>query len=213
MLFVEYPKCSTCQKAKKWLTGKRAQFTARHIVEVLFFFDFYVYLQVSGMLEIEIQMLVEHVKQFIVDDLKNGDGKFEYMKIDVGKQAMNGREEDFEGIEFSASAFKNGSTIYVYPTYEFTEDKKPCGNDSFSFLLGEAIRPYKFGGTLWYKNSKMNDWEVSGNLVANNQQLFGASFFVCQLETKKTKKNKTQKKKNKTKPKIPEASWEHQILQ
>lgn len=33
MLFVEYPKCSTCQKAKKWLTGKGAQFTDRHIVE------------------------------------------------------------------------------------------------------------------------------------------------------------------------------------
>ncbi len=145
--------------------------------------DYDAYLQETGMPENEIQKLDEHVKQFIVDDLKNGDGKFEYMKIDVGKQAMNGREEDFEGIEFSASAFKNGSTIYVYPTYEFTEDKKPCGNDSFSFLLGEAIRPYKFGGTLWYKNSKMNDWEVSGNLVANNQQLNGASYSGSQLGT------------------------------
>lgn len=145
--------------------------------------DYDAYLQETGMPENEIQKLDEHVKQFIVDDLKNGDGKFEYMKIDVGKQAMNGREEDFEGIEFSASAFKNGSTIYVYPTYEFTEDKKPCGNDSFSFLLGEAIRAYKFGGTLWYKNSKMNDWEVSGNLVANNQQLNGASYSGSQLGT------------------------------
>lgn len=76
------------------------------------------------------------------------------MKIDVGKQAMNGREEDFEGIEFSASAFKNGSTIYVYPTYEFTEDKKPCGNDSFSFLLGEAIRPYKLAEPYGTKTAK-----------------------------------------------------------
>ena len=65
------------------------------------------------------------------------------MKIDVGKQAMNGREEDFEWIEFYASAFQIGSTIYIYPTYEFAENKKPCGNDSFSFLLGEAIRPYE----------------------------------------------------------------------
>ena len=53
---------------------------------------------------------------------------------------MNGREEDFEWIEFYASAFQIGSTIYIYPTYEFAENKKPCGNDSFSFLLGEAIR-------------------------------------------------------------------------
>ena len=95
--------------------------------------DYDAYLQETGMPENEIQKLDEHVKQFIVDDLKNGDGKFEYMKIDVGKQAMNGREEDFEWIEFYASAFQIGSTIYIYPTYEFAENKKPCGNDSFSF--------------------------------------------------------------------------------
>ena len=62
--------------------------------------DYDAYLQETGMPENEIQKLDEHVKQFIVDDLKKGDGKFEYMKIDVGKQAMNGREEDFEWIEF-----------------------------------------------------------------------------------------------------------------
>ena len=33
MLFVEYPKCSTCQKAKRWLQDKGATFEARHIVE------------------------------------------------------------------------------------------------------------------------------------------------------------------------------------
>ena len=33
MLFVEYPKCSTCQKARKWLEGQGAAFTARHIKE------------------------------------------------------------------------------------------------------------------------------------------------------------------------------------
>lgn len=145
--------------------------------------DYDAYLQETGMPENEIQKLDEHVKQFIVDDLKNGDGKFEYMKIDVGKQAMNGREEDFEWIEFYASAFQIGSTIYIYPTYEFAENKKPCGNDSFSFLLGEAIRPYEFGGTLWYKDRTMSDWEVSGNLIANNQQLNGASYSGSQLGT------------------------------
>lgn len=31
MLFVEYPKCTTCQKARKWLEGHGAVFTARHI--------------------------------------------------------------------------------------------------------------------------------------------------------------------------------------
>lgn len=33
MLFIEYPKCSTCQKAKKWLEAQTADFEDRHIVE------------------------------------------------------------------------------------------------------------------------------------------------------------------------------------
>lgn len=33
MLFICYPKCSTCQKAKKWLNEHDIEFTERHIVE------------------------------------------------------------------------------------------------------------------------------------------------------------------------------------
>ena len=33
MLFIEYPKCSTCQKARKWLEAQGLAFTARHIKE------------------------------------------------------------------------------------------------------------------------------------------------------------------------------------
>ena len=33
MLFIEYPKCSTCQKAKKWLDEHSITYTDRHIVE------------------------------------------------------------------------------------------------------------------------------------------------------------------------------------
>lgn len=33
MLFIEYPKCTTCQKAKKFLTDNNVTFTARHIKE------------------------------------------------------------------------------------------------------------------------------------------------------------------------------------
>lgn len=33
MLFLEYPPCSTCQKARKWLEAQGAAFTARHIKE------------------------------------------------------------------------------------------------------------------------------------------------------------------------------------
>ena len=32
-LFIEYPKCSTCQKAKKWLESNDIEFTDRHIIE------------------------------------------------------------------------------------------------------------------------------------------------------------------------------------
>lgn len=31
MLFIEYPACSTCQKAKKWLDGHGLSYTDRHI--------------------------------------------------------------------------------------------------------------------------------------------------------------------------------------
>ena len=32
-LFIEYPKCSTCKKAKKWLEDNKIEFDDRHIVE------------------------------------------------------------------------------------------------------------------------------------------------------------------------------------
>ncbi len=34
LLFIEYPKCSTCQKAKKWLQMHEITFEDRHIVEL-----------------------------------------------------------------------------------------------------------------------------------------------------------------------------------
>ena len=33
ILFIYYPKCSTCQKAKKWLEENHVDFVGRHIVE------------------------------------------------------------------------------------------------------------------------------------------------------------------------------------
>ncbi len=33
MLFLEYPKCSTCKKAKKWLDENEKTYEDRHIVE------------------------------------------------------------------------------------------------------------------------------------------------------------------------------------
>jgi len=33
MLFIQYPPCSTCQKARKWLDDRGIQYTDRHIKE------------------------------------------------------------------------------------------------------------------------------------------------------------------------------------
>ena len=33
MIFLEYPKCSTCRKAKAWLDAHQINYTDRHIVE------------------------------------------------------------------------------------------------------------------------------------------------------------------------------------
>ncbi|MBR1864901.1 MAG: arsenate reductase family protein [Lachnospiraceae bacterium] len=33
MLFLEYPKCTTCKKAKKWLEDQQITYTDRHIKE------------------------------------------------------------------------------------------------------------------------------------------------------------------------------------
>ena len=33
VLFIEYPKCTTCKKAKKWLDEYGIEYTDRHIVE------------------------------------------------------------------------------------------------------------------------------------------------------------------------------------
>lgn len=33
MLFVQYPKCTTCQRAKKYLDGRGAAYESRHIAE------------------------------------------------------------------------------------------------------------------------------------------------------------------------------------
>lgn len=33
LLFVEYPRCDTCRKAKSWLNARRIPYEARHIAE------------------------------------------------------------------------------------------------------------------------------------------------------------------------------------
>lgn len=39
MLFICYPKCTTCKKAKKWLDEQNISYTERHIVETNLTYD------------------------------------------------------------------------------------------------------------------------------------------------------------------------------
>ena len=60
----------------------------------------------------EIEKLDDDVMQFIVDDLKSGKGKhFEYINSNIENQISILSSETLTGISFTASAFKNASTI------------------------------------------------------------------------------------------------------
>lgn len=87
------------------------------------------------------------------------------------------------GIKFYVTAFKSGNDISIYPTYEFTTDKRPRGNDSFAIQMGDAIMPYNYGGKTWCKPYDKNDWIASDNMVANTQVSNGAEYSGKQLGT------------------------------
>ena len=50
MLFLYYPKCSTCQKAKKWLDANHISYEERHIVEENPTYEELKHLATNGML-------------------------------------------------------------------------------------------------------------------------------------------------------------------
>ena len=140
------------------------------------------FLKQTGMPQEEISLLDKDVKQYMVNDMKNaGNKEFEYVETEAGLMAMPKGGETLDNISFTASAFKSGSTIYIYPTYEFTNEKKPRGKDSFSFKVGDAIRPYEYGGQTWYKDYTMTNWASGGTMTANNPQLDGAEYSGTQL--------------------------------
>lgn len=146
-------------------------------------------LRASGMPQDEIDALDNDIKKFIVNDLKNNANLSDLKYIDisdslspsVSKEIRPLVNQVFYDIKFYVSAFKSGDVIYIYPTYEFTEDHQPKGKDSFSFQLGDAMRPYEYGGQIWYKDYTMSDWALGGSLVANNQGFNGAEYSGAQL--------------------------------
>lgn len=146
-------------------------------------------LQASGMPQDMINSLDNDIKKCIVNDLKNNANLSDLQYIGAVSSLSPSTSKDvglfanqvFYDITFSVTAFKSGSVIYIYPTYEFTADHQPKGNDSFAFQLGDAFVPYEYGGRLWYKDYTMSDWELGGSLVANNQGFNGAEFSGAQL--------------------------------
>lgn len=73
------------------------------------------------------------IKKFIVNDLKNNANLSDLKYIDVSESLLISESKKikplvnqvFYDIKFYVAAFKSGDVIYIYPTYEFTEDHKP----------------------------------------------------------------------------------------
>ncbi len=83
MLFIEYPKCSTCRNAKKWLDDKGIEYTDRHIVENRPTFDeLKSWHEKSGM----------DIKRFF-----NTSG-MKYRELDLKNKLPNMSEDDMLGI-------------------------------------------------------------------------------------------------------------------
>lgn len=137
----------------------------------------------TGMPQEQIDTLDEDIKDYIVNDVKNNAdlSSLEYVDADFTNTIAPRVNQVLSGIKFYVQAFRSGSTVYIYPTYEFTTDKRPRGYDSFSFQLGNALLPYSYGGQLWYKDYTMSDWAMGSTLTANTQGFNGAEYSGYQL--------------------------------
>lgn len=140
-------------------------------------------LLLTGMSLEEINALDSDIKAYIANDLRKSNelSDITYITLEEDIMPTPRVNQVLSGITFDALAFKSGDSVHIYPTYEFTTNKKPAGNDSFSFQLGDAFMPYEYGGQLWCKDDTMSNWEVVDPLVANAQGPNGAEFSGTQL--------------------------------
>ena len=141
-------------------------------------------LRAYGMPEERIAELDEDIKQYMVDSLGSMDiasEEIEYIEggnVETPSLYVN---QVLTGINFYCDSFLAGNRVRIYPTYEFTREIKPVGQDSFSVFMGDALIPYGYGGQVWYMDSTMDDWEVGGSMIANNQFSNGAEYSGNQL--------------------------------
>ena len=132
----------------------------------------------------EIHAMDKDIMHYIVRELKKSNLSIEYVDVDDGAQIQPFSSEYLTGINYTVSAYKEGTSyVHIFPTYEFTTDKKPSGKDCFAYALGAAFAPVEngFSGALWYKDYTMSNWKISHNLVANKENLFGAEYSGSQL--------------------------------
>ena len=143
------------------------------------------FLLLTGMTLTEVDAFDPDFKEYIVENLKQNEAAedLEFIKtedVPVAEPLVN---QVLTGIKFYVSSWKSGSTIYIYPTYEFTTAKRPRGQDSFAFQLGDAMRPYTYGGKMWWKNNSGDSWQSSASdtMTANTQSMNGAEYSGSQL--------------------------------
>lgn len=149
------------------------------------------YLLQTGMPVKIVKEMDNNFKTYIVNDLKALDKQFlrakkssyqfDFIQTENIPQFTTLSSETLTGINLTAYAFRNGSQINIYPTYEFTQKKRPRGKDAFSFQLGDAMRPYDYGGQVWYMDPPVNKWQLGSSMVANTQNLNGAVYSGTQL--------------------------------
>ncbi|MBQ8040749.1 MAG: hypothetical protein IJ274_12950, partial [Lachnospiraceae bacterium] len=141
----------------------------------------------TGMTQEEIDRIDPDFREYIVENLKENAGsqELEFVETETVSAIEPRVNQVLSGIEFTVSSWKSGSTIYIYPTYEFTTAKRPRGQDSFSFQLGDAMNPHTYGGKIWYKMDADDEWEStsSDTMTANTQTMNGAEFSGTQLGT------------------------------
>lgn len=133
----------------------------------------------------EVLSMDKDIMSYIANDLRQSGKTIEYLEVEEQPQIVPYATENLTGITFYVSAYKAGDNeVRFFPTYEFTTAKKPAGNDCFSFVVGDAFRPFQYVGALWYKDDQtMSNWKISHNITANSQGLQGASYSGSQLGT------------------------------
>lgn len=140
------------------------------------------FLMQAGMKREQLSFYSYEVKQFITEDLKQaGAGECELFDLTVSTAAALANGDVLEDIWIDALAFQSGDSLYIYLMYEFTKEKRPQGRDRFYLQFGEAIRPYQYGGRIWYQDKTGGKWSDGETLEANQQGLQSAEYSGEQL--------------------------------